>query len=70
MEITQEIMIGKSYRVIKEFPTLCCSFPRKVGEIIKVIKQHSPKRVLIEGEVGIHKIKMSKLNSCCEKILS
>lgn len=56
------------YRVIKEFKTLCCIFPRKVGEIIEFYKECSPKRIFISGEVGIHKIKKSKLKSCCEEV--
>ena len=57
------------YRVTKEFKTLCCVFPRKVGEIIEIWKEYSLKRIYIKSGVEIHRIKKSKLNSCCEKIL-
>jgi len=51
----------------EEFKTLCCNFSRKVGEKIMILSEWSPKRWMIQGEIGIHKVKKSTVNRCCEE---
>lgn len=57
-----------SYRVIEEFKTLCCAFPCKIGEVIEVLEQTSKNRLIIEKEIGRHKVKRSTFFRCTEPV--
>lgn len=54
--------------VKEEFKTLCCNFPRKVGEVVISRQEISKNRMMIEGEVGMHKVKKSTFYRCCKQL--
>jgi len=62
--------VDKFFKLNEELPTLCCSYVFPAGSVIRVIKEHSEKRLIVktEGSVSLHKVKKSTLNRCGELI--
>lgn len=56
--------MSHQYEVIEEFKTLCCTFPCKVGEKVIPRRLTSKNRLIIEKEIGLHKVKRSTFYRC------
>ena len=60
--------IGTKYLIEEELKTLCCNYPLKQGQVVKIFDVTSKNRVIVSKGGSLHKVKRSSLNRTAKEI--